>query len=55
MIAPTREQHDAAVARRGRSYTDLHMRNARPADDDATDSGLSLIDRVIADSRRAPS
>ena len=49
----TPEQHATIEAKRGRPVTDGPMRNARPADDDATDSGLSVVDQVIADSRRA--
>lgn len=49
-IAPTKDQHDAVVARRGRPFTDSGMREAGlPVDD--TVSSLSIVDRVIADSR----
>ena len=51
--APTKDEHDAVVARKGRNYTDNPMREARPVDNDDTDSGLSTVDRVIADARRA--
>lgn len=54
MRAPTRAEHDATVAARGRNYTDSAMRHARQHDDDNTDSGLSMADRVIADTRRTP-
>jgi hypothetical protein len=49
----TREQHAAIEAKRGRPVTDGAMRAARHHDDDVTDSGLSIVDRVVADSRRA--
>lgn len=50
-MPPTREQHDTTVAAKGRPYTQDPMREARPVDVDATDSGLSPIDRVRADAR----
>jgi len=49
--APTKDEHDAVVARKGRPFTDTGMREARRIDNDATDSGLSLIERVAADAR----
>ena len=45
-MAPTKEQHDALVAARGRNYTDRPMRRARIADNDET-SSPSLIDQYI--------
>lgn len=36
--APTKSEHDAVVTRRGRNYTDHPMREARPVDNDTTDS-----------------
>ena len=54
MIPPTKAQHDAVVAAKGRSYTEPPMRHARQHDDDNTDSGPSMVDRVIADTRRTP-
>ena len=52
-VGVTKAQHDAVVAVKGRPFTDHHMRQTRQVDDDATDSGLSIIDQVIADHRRA--
>jgi hypothetical protein len=49
--APLKHEHDAIVARKGRPYTDTGMRATRQPDNDATDSGLSIIDQAIADSR----
>ena len=50
--APTREEHDAVVARKGRPYTDTGMRAVR-LDDADIPANLSLVDQVIADSRRS--
>ena len=49
--APLKHEHDDAVARKGRPYTDTGMRATRQPDNDATDSGLSIIDQAYADSR----
>jgi hypothetical protein len=51
----TKDEHDAHVAKRQRPATDRGMRHARHHDDDATDSGLSMSERVVADVRRAAS
>jgi hypothetical protein len=44
--APTKEEHDAIVAMRGRPYTADPMREARPVDVHDT-SSPSLIDNYI--------
>jgi hypothetical protein len=49
---PTRQEYDVIMVGRRRPLTQGPMRHARPADNDATDSGLSIVDQVIADSRR---
>jgi hypothetical protein len=52
--APTKEQHDAIVAMRGRPFTDDGMRPAK-TESDAGDPDVatgSIIDRVIANARR---
>lgn len=53
MRPPTKQEHDAWVAVTGRPYTDRAMNHAKRVDDDATDSGFTILDQVIADSRRA--
>jgi len=52
-MAPTKEEHDAVVARKGRPYTDNGMRHARQIDDDSASAPMTALDGVIADSRRA--
>ena len=52
-MAPTKDEHDAVVARKGRPFTDYHMREVRPVDDDSSSAALTPHERVIADSRRA--
>jgi len=52
--APTKAEHDAIVAARGRNLTDDPMREARPVDTDTT-SSPSLIDQYIhIDSKGTP-
>lgn len=50
---PTKSEHDAIVAMRGRPFTDDGMRPAK-TESDAGDGETthSIIDRVIAQSRR---
>ena len=53
MMAPTKEQHDAIVAAKGRPYTDRGMRSARSADDISDTAGLTIIDEYVNHSRKA--
>ena len=53
MKPPTLEEYDHLMVNRRRPLTQGPMRHAKPDLDDATDSGLSIVDQVIADSRRA--
>jgi len=52
-MAPTKEQHDAIVAAKGRPYTDRGMRSARSADDISDTAGLTIIDEYVNHSRKA--
>ena len=52
-MSPTREQHDAVVAAKGRPYTDTGMRSRRTADDIAPDlAGLTIVDEYINHHRK---
>jgi hypothetical protein len=54
-IAPTKEQHDERVAITGRPFTDLHMRDAKTESEAGDGDPTSVLDRVIAQSRREAS
>jgi hypothetical protein len=54
-IAPTKDQHDARVAITGRPFTDLHMRDAKTESEAGDGDPTSVLDRVIAQSRREAS
>ena len=52
-MTPTKEQHDAVVAAKGRPYTDKGMRSRRTADDIAPDlAGLTVVDEYINNYRK---
>jgi hypothetical protein len=52
-VTPTKEQHDAVVAAKGRPYTDRGMRAARSADGIAPEvAGLTIVDEYVNHHRK---
>ena len=52
-MAPTKSQHDAVVAAKGRPYTDRGMRRRRPSDEFAAEfAGLTIAEEYINNYRK---